>query len=259
MGVEATAANPAGAIPGSAARFFWLHYHTERIAGVLMDWVDAHRKDLEPATATETNGTGAVSPPEEPTKPEIEQLMPLEAFEAMADALRPLAHGVRPLMAGVDELSGCYIDQSSKPWKLTQQGEYLLTDLANAAKKGLERLDHIDGGILHRYMPDWCRTQLSDIREIVDRAAWMLWAGSEAANREGDVCSDPPGSPDLTASLVYDMVKPAYRELCAKFDDYEAAERVAIEKQYEDMGYIKQPNGEWHPTPEMLKQMEASS
>ena len=128
MGVEATAANPAGAIPGSAARFFWLHYHTERIAGVLMDWVDAHRKDLEPATATEENGVGAqpVSEPEEPqepTKPESEQLMPTEAFEAMADALRPLAHGVRPLIAGADELSGCYIDQSSKPWKLTQQGE----------------------------------------------------------------------------------------------------------------------------------------
>ena len=85
-------------------------------------------------------------------------------------------------------------------------------------------------------MPDWCRTQLDDIREIVDRAAWMLWAGSEAANRQGDVCSDPPGSPHLTASLVYDMVKPAYRELCAKFDEYQAAEKPAIDKQYEVHG-----------------------
>ena len=228
----------------------------ERVVKDMRDWIRAQ----ETEKPTKGNGSAAdpVSQPEEPREPKVKQLMPTDAFEAMADALRPLAHGVRPLIAGADELSGCYIDQSSEPWKLTQQGEYLLTELADDAKKGLERLAHIDGWMLHNYMPDWCRTQLSDIREVVDRAAWMLWAGSEAANQGRDVCSDPPGSPNLTASLVYDMVKPAYRELCAKFDDYIAAQKPAIDQQYEDMGWIKQPSGEWHPTPEMLKEMGAA-
>ena len=55
------------------------------------------------------------------------------------------------------------------------------------------------------------------------------------------------------------MAQEAYSDLCGKLDDYTAAEEAAIEQQYEDMGYIKQPNGEWHPTPEMLTEMEASS
>ena len=71
-----------------------------------MDWVDAHRKDLEPATATKENGVGAqpVSEPEEPREPESEQLMPTEAFEAMADALRPLASGLGDFTVASEDL-----------------------------------------------------------------------------------------------------------------------------------------------------------
>jgi len=117
----------------------------------------------------------------------------------------------------------------------------------------------MEGGMLHKYLPKWCMTQLSDIRGIVDRAAWMLWAGSEAANNGRDVCSDPPDSPYNVAYPVSSMVGDAYRDLCGKVDEYEAAERVAIEKQYEDMGYIRQPNGEWHPTKAILAEMNAEA
>ena len=68
-----------------------------------------------------------------------------------------------------------------------------------------------------------------------------------------------PASPRWGALHAHDMARDLYNDLCAKFDEYTEAEKVGIEQQYEDMGYIKQPNGEWHPTPEMLTEMEASS
>ena len=56
----------------------WMYcqYHAEQIAKNLMAWVTEHEKDAEPATATEENGVGAqpVSKPQEPTKPESDQL-----------------------------------------------------------------------------------------------------------------------------------------------------------------------------------------
>ncbi len=259
LATEAAATEPHGTLTGAGERWSWCHHQADQISRDLMAWVTEHEKDERPTE----NGSGSDTvpqpeEPQEPAKPESEEPLPMDVFDAMADALRPLAHGVRTLQAGVDDLSRCYIDQSSEPWRLTRQGEYLLHDLAEDAKKGLGCLDEIEYNQVHRYLPEWCRSQLSDIREIVDRAAWLLWAGSEAANNGLDVGSDPPGSPDLVAHIVDLMVKPAYQELCGKLDEYTAAQEVAIDKQYEDAGYIKQPNGEWHPPKEMLGEMEAS-
>ncbi len=46
--------------------------------------------------------------PQEPARRESDQLMPMDAFDAMTEALQPLAHGVRSLLAGADDFSECY-------------------------------------------------------------------------------------------------------------------------------------------------------
>ena len=78
-----------------------------------------------------------------------------------------------------------------------------------------------------------------------------------------ELTQEPPTQVALVghdaAHIVYWMLEPAYKDLCGRCDDYEAAQEVAIAQDYKDRGYIKQPNGEWHPTPEILKEMEASS
>ena len=223
-----------------------------------MDWVDAHRKDLEPATATEENGVGAqpVSEPEapkEPTKTEREQLMPTEAFEAMADALRPLASGLGDFTVA-SEVYSCFVDAGdTENCKLTDQGIRRIDELASTAADGARRLDHAVGSMLHRYLPNWCESQLTEVNLLVERIAWILYGAAAAVDT-----GYSPGSPRCAAVHGYNMARDAYRVLCAKFDDYEAAQKVAREQDYKDRGYILQPNGEWHPTPQMLKEMEAS-
>ena len=105
---------------------------------------------------------------------------------------------------------------------------------------------------LHTYLPDWCKVQLTDVVQVVERVSWILYGAAAAV--DGD---KPPCGPEWAAVYAHDMVRDAYNNLCAKVDEYEAAETVAIDKQYEDEGWIKQENGEWHPTPEMLKEMKA--
>ena len=192
--------------------------------------------------------------PNEPTKTESEQLMPMEAFEAMADALRPLASGLGDFTVA-SEVYSCFVDAGdTENCKLTDQGIRRIDELASTAADGARRLDHALGSMLHRYLPDWCESQLTEVNLIVERIAWILY-GAAAAVDDGS----SPERPQWAAVHGYNMARDAYRVLCAKFDDYKAAEKPAIEQDYKDRGYIKQPNGDWHPTPEMLKEMEASS
>ncbi len=218
-------------------------------------------KDAAPVTDTEepSDGDGPRSQPEEPheiVESESKQLMPMEAFEAMADALRPIVNGLEVMenMSGIRDL---YIDRSEHPtWRFTEAGQIHLDELVEAALAGLRGLARFDYHLL-TYLPRWCESQLNDTRTLIERTAWILWAASVAAG-DWDVPHDTPEVTPNAAGHVYRMTRGPYQELCAKYDDYEVADKVATDKQYEDMGYIRQPNGEWHPTPEMLKEMEAS-
>ena len=192
--------------------------------------------------------------PEE-SEPEVAQLlpiMPMEAFEAMADALRPLATGLASFEYG----SACFdslVNTSTDPNTLTREGTQLIDELGTKATVGAKALDDLACGPDKRYLPQFCDDHLVRAVEVVKRVSWILYGGAAAVDYGG-----APDSPKWAAVHAYDMVRDAYNDLCAKFDDYEAAQKVAVEKQYEDMGWIKQPNGEWHPTPEMLKEMEAA-
>ena len=191
--------------------------------------------------------------PNEPTKTESEQLMPMEAFEAMADALRPLASGLGDFTVA-SEVYSCFVDGGdTENCKLTDEGVHHIDELASTAADGARRLDHAVASVLHRYLPDWCESQLTEVNLIVERIAWILY-GAAAAVDDGS----SPERPQWAAVHGYNMARDAYRVLCAKFDDYEAAQKVAREQDYKDRGYILQANGEWHPTPQMLKEMEAS-
>ena len=91
MAVEACAANPTGRIP-AVDRFFWLHYEAERIAKVLMTWVEAHEKGVN---RPKENGAGAhpISQPEEPQEATSTAKDPLDAVDIhykVQEALRPL-------------------------------------------------------------------------------------------------------------------------------------------------------------------------
>ena len=189
------------------------------------------------------------------TKPKEKQLLPLEAFDAMTDALRPLVHGVRSLRRDGQDLSMCHIDDS--PNGVTRSGAHLLDDLTTSARNGAENLWDLQAGRSHKYLPKWCEEQLYDTANVVGRAAWMLLGMCDVSI--GDAGHPAPTEIELAAHMICWMVEPAYKDLCEKCDEYETAEKMAIEKQYEDEGWIKQPNGEWHPTPEMLKEREASS
>ena len=78
----------------------------------LMEHRDRLRSmDTSPSSEDVAPATIAADEPEDPQEParsESEQLMPMEAFDAMADALGPLAHGLQCLRAGQDELASCY-------------------------------------------------------------------------------------------------------------------------------------------------------
>ncbi len=160
-------------------------------------------------------------------RPTAEPLLPMDAFEAMADALRPLASGLAGFDYDSDSLS-FFVDES---YDLTEEGERLLGELATKAAEGARRLGDVEGKTVHRVLPDWCEQQLAEVRETVERVAWILWGASIAS----DVLP-PPDRPSRAASHSYNMVRSAYRDLCERHADYRAADKTAVDQQHRDAG-----------------------
>ena len=149
----------------------------------------------------------------------------------MADALRPLVSGLGDftIASGVYP---CFVDGgNSEDAELTHEGVHQIDEMASVAAGGGRSLDHAVGSRLHRYLPDWCESQLYEVNLLVERIAWILY-GAAAAVDDGS----SPERPSWAAVHGYDMARDAYRELCAKYDDYTAAQKVAIDKQYEVHG-----------------------
>ena len=160
-------------------------------------------------------------------RPTAEPLLPMYAFEAMADALRPLAAG----LVGFDYESDSFTFFVDESYDLTEEGEHLLGELATKAAQGARRLGDVEGKTVHRVLPDWCEQQLADVSETVERVAWILWGASIAS----DVLPWPD-HPTQAASHSYHMVRSAYRDLCERHADYRAADKAAVEEQHRDAG-----------------------
>ena len=125
----------------------------------------------------------------------------MDTFEAMADALRPLACG----LAGFDYESDSFSFFVDESYDLTEEGEHLLAELATNAAEGARRLGDVEGKAVHRSLPDWCEQQLAEVSETVERVAWILWGASIAS----DVLPQPD-RPARAASHSYNMVRSAY-------------------------------------------------
>ena len=182
--------------------------------------------------------------------------MPMEAFEAMADALRPLAGGLGDFTVA-SEVFSCFVDGGdSEDGELTREGQVRISELAAVAAAQARRLDDVYGNMLTTHLHAGCETLLYETRALVARIAWILHGAEEATMSS---TASPPESPRWGAVHAYDMARGAYRDLCGKLDEYKAAQKVAIDQDYRDRGWTKDENGEWHPTPEMLKEMEAGA
>ena len=144
-----------------------------------------------------------------------EPLLPMYAFESMADALRPLASG----LAGFDYESDSFSFFVDESYDLTEEGEHLLGELATIAAEGARRLGDVEGKTVHRSLPKWCEQQLAEVIETVERVAWILWGASIAT----DVLP-APDRPARAASHSYNMVRSAYRDLCERHADYRTAD-----------------------------------
>ncbi len=156
-----------------------------------------------------------------------EPLLPMDTFEAMADALRPLATG----LAGFDYESDSFSFFVDESYDLTAEGIHLLGELATNAAEGARRLGDVEGKTVHRVLPDWCEQQLAEVRETVERVAWILWGASIATD-----VSAPPDRPPRAASHSYNMVRSAYRDLCERHADYRAADKTAVDQPHRDPG-----------------------
>ncbi len=156
-----------------------------------------------------------------------EPLLPMYAFEAMAGALRPLATGLESFDYESDSFS-FFVDES---FDLTEEGERLLGELATKAAQGARRLGDVEGKPVYGYLPDWCEQQLAEVRETVERVAWILWGASIAS----DVVPSPD-RPSRAASHAYAMSRGAYRDLCEKHADYRAAHKTAVDEQHREAG-----------------------
>ena len=154
--------------------------------------------------------------------PVAESLLPMDAFEAMAEVLRSLVNGLASFDYDSNGFS-FFVDESHD---LTDEGERLLGELATKAAEGARRLGDLEGKAVHRFLPDWCEQQLAEVRESVERVSWILWGASVAT----DVLS-PPDLPSRAASHAYAMVRGAYRDLCGKRAEYYAADKVADPQQ----------------------------
>ena len=163
--------------------------------------------------------------PVEPTTAEL--LHPMDTFEAMADALRPLANG----LVGFDYESDSFSFFVDESYDLTEEGGHLLGELSIQATSGARRLGDVEGKTVHRVLPEWCEQQLAEVRETVERVAWILWGASIAT----DVLP-PPDRPARAASHSYHMVRSAYKDLCERHADYRAADKTAVDQPHRDAG-----------------------
>ena len=154
--------------------------------------------------------------------PVAESLLPMDAFEAMAEVLRSLVNG----LASFDYESEGFLFFVDESHDLTEEGEKLLGELATKAAEGARRLGDLEGKAVHRFLPDWCEQQLAEVRETVERVAWILWGACIAT----DVLSSPD-QPSRAASLAYAMVREAYRDVCERGSEYRVAEKVADPQQ----------------------------
>ena len=154
--------------------------------------------------------------------PVADPLLPMDAFEAMADVLRPLVNG----LAGFDHDSDGFSFFVDESYDLTEEGEKLLGELATKAAEGARRLGDMEGKTVDRVLPDWCEQQLAEVREALERVSWILWGACIAT----DVLSSPD-QPSRAASLAYAMVREAYRDVCERGSEYRVAEKVADPQQ----------------------------
>ncbi len=162
-----------------------------------------------------------------PVEETAEPLLPMDMFDAMADALRPLANG----LVGFDYESDGFSFFVDESYDLTEEGIHLLGELATNAAEGARRLGDMEGKTVHRVLPEWCEQHLAEVGETVERVAWILWGASIAS----DVLS-PPDRPTRAVSHAYAMARGAYRDLCGKHADYRAAEKAAVDEQHRDAG-----------------------
>ena len=116
-------------------------------------------------------------------------------------------------------------------YDLTDEGEHLLGELSIQATSGARRLGDVEGKTVHRVLPDWCEQQLAEVRETVERVAWILWGASIANDN-----LSPPDRPNRAASHAYAMARGAYRDLCERHADYRVADKAAVEEQHRGAG-----------------------
>jgi len=124
------------------------------------------------------------------------------------------------LPAGFDYESDSFSLFVDESYDLTDEGERLLGDLAATATEGARRLGYLEG----RTAPRWCEHQLADVRETVERVAWILWGASIATE-----ALSPPDRPSRAAGLAYAMIRGAYRDVCERHAEYRAADKAAVE------------------------------
>ena len=159
--------------------------------------------------------------------PVADPLLPMDAFEAMAEVLRSLVNGLASFDYDSNGFS-FFVDESHD---LTDEGERLLGELATKAAEGARRLGDLEGKAVHRFLPDWCEQQLAEVRESVERASWILWGASIATD-----VSSPPDLPSRAVNHADAMVRGAYRDLCERHAEYRAAEKTVVDQQQEDEG-----------------------
>ncbi len=131
-----------------------------------------------------------------PVEETAEPLLPMDTFEAMADALRRLAAGLVGFDYDSDSFS-FFVDES---YDLTEEGEHLLGELATIAAEGARRLGDVEGKTVHRSLPE------------------------------------SPDRPSRAASHAYTLVRGAYKDLSEKHADYRAADKAAVEEQHRAAG-----------------------
>ena len=71
-----------------------------------------------------------MSEPAETIETESKELMPMEAFEAMADALRPLASGLEDFTVG-SRVFSCFVAGDREDSALTKEGEHRITEMSS--------------------------------------------------------------------------------------------------------------------------------
>ena len=132
-----------------------------------------------------------MSEPAETIETESKELMPMEAFEAMADALRPLASGLEDFTVG-SRVFSCFVAGDREDSALTKEGEHRITEMSSIAAEQARRLVDVESSHLITYLPRWCEQELSAVRALVERIAWIMYGAAEGAL--GPANNSPPES-----------------------------------------------------------------